>query len=180
MVDRPPTPPPTGKPTAPAGSAPKAAATPTAAPVQAVADRFVVPEGTLVVVRLAADVSSATAHVGDRVQGFLDQDLAANGRLVAPRGAKVYGVVSAVDNGSKMRGQATLSVTLTDMQVGDKVLTVKTAATRRSRSNAKPTHACSYRSLARSSARTLMTKKSQGRSDLLWPHLRIHLHWSGR
>jgi hypothetical protein len=128
MVDRPPNPPPTGKPTAPAGSAPKAAATPTAAPVQAVADRFVVPEGTLVVVRLAADVSSATAHVGDRVQGFLDQDLAANGRLVAPRGAKVYGVVSAVDNGSKMKGQATLSVTLTDMQVGDKVLTVKTAA----------------------------------------------------
>ena len=79
-------------------------------------------------VRLAADVSSATAHVGDRVQGFLDQDLAADGRLVAPRGAKVYGVVSAVDDGSKMKGQATISVTLTDMQVGDKVLSVKTKA----------------------------------------------------
>ena len=36
--------------------------------------------------------------------------------------------MSAVDNGSKMKGQATLSVTLTDMQVGDKVLTVKTTA----------------------------------------------------
>ena len=129
MVDRPPTPPPaaTSRRLLPA-PAPKAGAAPTAAPVQAVADRFVVPEGTLVVVRLAADVSSATAHVGDRVQGFLDQDLAANGRLVAPRGAKVYGVVSGVDNGSKMKGQATLSVTLTDMQVGDKVLTVKTTA----------------------------------------------------
>ena len=136
MVDRPPTPPAAGKTTtgaaAPAAApAPKAGAAPTAAPaapVQAVAESFVVPEGTLVVVRLAADVSSETAHVGDRVQGFLDQDLAADGRLVAPRGAKVYGVVSAVDNGSKMKGQATISVTLTDMQVGDKVLSVKTKA----------------------------------------------------
>ena len=134
MVDRPPTPPPAAKTTtAPAAptSAPKGGAAPAAAPaapVQAVAERFLVPEGTLVVVRLAADVSSETAHVGDRVQGFLDQDLAADGRLVAPRGAKVFGVVSAVDNGSKMKGQATISVTLTDMQVGDKVLPVKTKA----------------------------------------------------
>jgi hypothetical protein len=136
MVDRPPTPPPAAKtttaPAAPTATpAPKAGAAPTAAPaapIQAVAERFVVAEGTLVVVRLAADVSSETAHVGDRVQGFLDQDLAADGRLVAPRGAKVYGVVSAVDNGSKMKGQATISLTLTDMQVGDKVLSVKTKA----------------------------------------------------
>ena len=76
--------------------------------------------------RLSADVSSATAHAEDRVQGFLDQDLAADGRLVAPRGTKVYGIVSAVDDGSKMKGQATISVTLTDMQVGDRVLPIKT------------------------------------------------------
>jgi len=38
----------------------------------------------------------------------------------------VYGVVSAVDDGSKMKGQAKLSVTLTDMQVGSKVQSVKT------------------------------------------------------
>jgi hypothetical protein len=72
-------------------------------------------------------VSSATAHAGDRIQGFLDQDLAANGRLVAPRGARVYGVVSEVVAGSKMKGQPTVSVTLTDMQVGDKVMPIKTA-----------------------------------------------------
>jgi hypothetical protein len=130
MVDPPPTPPAAAK--APAPAATPAAAPPAKAgaapapPVQAVAERFVVPEGTLVVVRLGADVSSATAHVGDRVQGFLDQDLAASGQLVAPRGAKVYGVVSAVDDGSKMKGQATLSVTLTDMQVGAKVLSIST------------------------------------------------------
>ena len=131
MVDRPPTPPTSGSapattPTAALAAKTGAAPTAPAAPVQGVAERFVVPEGTLVVVRLASDVSSETAHVGDRVQGFLDQDLAADGRLVAPKGAKVYGIVSAVDDGSKMKGQATISVTLTDMQVGDRVLPIKT------------------------------------------------------
>jgi hypothetical protein len=131
MVDRPPAPPAAA--TAPASAPPAAAATragvaaaAAAAPVQAVAESFVVPEGTLLVVRFSADVSSVTAHAGDRVQGFLDQDLAADGRLVAPRGTKVYGVVSAVDGGSKMKGKASISVTLTDMKVGDRILPVKT------------------------------------------------------
>jgi len=132
MVDRPPTPPAgtAAKASAPsAASAPKAGAAPAASaapPVQAVEESFVVPEGTLLVVRLSADISSATAHVEDRVAGFLDQDLAADGRLVAPRGTKAYGIVSAVDDGSKMKGQATISVALTDMQVGGRVLPVKT------------------------------------------------------
>jgi hypothetical protein len=120
MVDRPPTPPAAST----TGSATSAA--PPAAPVQVVAESFVVPEGTLIVVRLAAEVSSATSHVEDRVQGFLDQDLAADGRLVAPRGARVYGIVSAVNSGSKMKGQTSVAVTLTDMKVGDRIMSIKT------------------------------------------------------
>ena len=64
--------------------------------MRAVADSFTVPSGTLWSCALAADLSSATAKAGDRFQGFLDQDLASNGRLVAPP-ARVYGVVSAAD-----------------------------------------------------------------------------------
>jgi hypothetical protein len=138
MVDKPPAPPAStgtapaanAAPPPPAGQAPTAKSASTAAPaaaaVQAVAERFTVPQGTLVVVRFATEVSSATAHVGDRVQGFLDQDLAADGRMVAAKGAKVYGVVSEVDAAGKMKGQAKLSVTLTDMQVGSKILSLKT------------------------------------------------------
>jgi hypothetical protein len=131
MVDAPPTP----QTAAPAAPAPTvavktAAAKPTAAPVRGVADTFTVPQGTLLVVRLATEVSSASAHVGDRVQGYLDQDLAADGRMVAGRGAKVYGIVNEVDAAGKMKGQAMLSVTLTDMQVGDRLLAVKTQPVR--------------------------------------------------
>jgi hypothetical protein len=131
MVDRPPMPPAAATAPAPvAAPAPVPAATasaaPPAAPVRAVEEVFVVPEGTLVVARFAADISSATAHVEDRVQGFLDQDLAADGRLVASKGAKVYGIVSHVDDGSKMQGHPTISVTLTDIQAGGQVVSIRT------------------------------------------------------
>lgn len=152
MVDRPPAPPAgapakTAAPASPAGpavsGAPATAAAPAApaapgapatsaapvaaaAPVREVAERFEVPAGTVLVVRLASEVSSATAQVGNRFQGFLDQDLAASGRMVVPLGGRVYGVVSNVDAGSKMKGQPSVSVTLTDMQVGGRVVSIKT------------------------------------------------------
>ena len=128
MVDAPPTPSSAGAAAAPPvqPSAPAAANAPAAAPVRAVVERLEVPVGTVLVVRLAAEVSSATAQVGNRFHGFLDQDVAANGRMMAPRGTKVFGAVSAVDSGSKMKGQPTLSVTLTDMEVGGRVLPLKT------------------------------------------------------
>jgi len=97
-----------------------------AAPVRAVAETIQVPTGTLLVVRLAADVSSDTAAVGNRFQGYLDQDLAANGRMIAPKGTQVYGIVSAVDKGSKGSGQPVLTVALSDIKVGERVLSIKT------------------------------------------------------
>jgi hypothetical protein len=78
------------------------------------------------VVRLAADLSSETAKTGDSFQGFVDQDLASDGRLVAPAGTKVYGIVTAAESASKMKGTASLTVALTDIQVGGRVLSIKT------------------------------------------------------
>jgi len=142
MVDRPPQPPAQAAPAAAPQAAPKAAAKPAAsgeagqqtsgpsaeeAPaVRAVAETLTVETGTVLVVRLATELSSETAHAGDRFQGFLDQDLASGGRLVAPAGGKVYGVVSAAESAGKMKGTASLTVTLTDVQVGGQVLSVKT------------------------------------------------------
>ena len=126
MVDQPPTPTSAAAPAGPPPAAGAAGPAPAAAPVRTVAASFDVPTGTVLVVRFANEVSSATAQVGNRVQGFLDQDLAANGRMIAPQGTRVYGVVSAVDSGSKMKGQPTLSVTLTDIQIGGRVMPVKT------------------------------------------------------
>ena len=132
MADRPPQPPPqAGAPAAAPAGAPAAArasgpSAEEAPAVRTVKESFTVAAGTSLVVRLAAELRSDKAKAGDRFQGFLDQDLASDGRLVAPAGAKVYGMVSAADSASKMKGTASLSVTLTDMQVGGQVLSLKT------------------------------------------------------
>jgi hypothetical protein len=106
---------------------PAAASAPAPAPaIRSVAETLTVPTGTLVLVRLQADISSETAKQGDRFQAFLDQDIAANGRMIVAKGGRVYGVVASVDDESKMKGKASLSVALTDIQVGDQVVSIKT------------------------------------------------------
>ena len=90
-------------------------------------ESFTVAAGTLLVVRLAADLSS------DNGQDRATASRASSTRTSRPTGAssrragaKVYGIVSAADSASKMKGTASLSVTLTDMQVGGQVLSIKT------------------------------------------------------
>ena len=141
LVDAPPQPPAAApaqpsapQPAAPA-PAPEPASTPVAAPapppepappVRTIDETLTVPTGTLVLVRLQKDVSSEIAKQGDRFQAFLDQDIAANGRMIVGKGARVYGVVTEVDQGSKMKGKALLSVELTDIHIGDQVVSIKT------------------------------------------------------
>ena len=129
LVDPPPQPPALdAQPTA--AAQPQSAAQPEAASsgpaIRTVAETLTVPTGTLVLVRLQKDISSETAKQGDRFQAFLDQDIAANGRLIVAKGARAYGVVTEVDDGSKMKGKASLSVELTDVQAGDQVVSLKT------------------------------------------------------
>jgi hypothetical protein len=127
MVDTPPQPAGAAapSPSTPRTAAPAAGSAPAPA-VRAIAETITVPSGTLLVTRMATEVSSASAAVGNRFQGFLDQDLAANGKLIAPKGTRVYGIVTAVDKGSKGSGQPSLSVALTDVKVGERVLPIKT------------------------------------------------------
>ena len=84
------------------------------------------PAGTLLIVRMASTVSSTSAHVGDRFQGFLDHDLAVSGRVVATQGSRVFGQVVSVDKGDKMKGQPALGVALTDIEVGGHVVPITT------------------------------------------------------
>jgi hypothetical protein len=126
MVDTPPQPQTVAPAPAPKPSPTPVAATGPAPAIREVAETLTIPAGTLILVRLQKDVSSQTAKQGDRFQAFLDQDIAANGRMMVAKGAKVYGVVTEIDQGSKMKGKALLSVALTDLQVGDQVVPIKT------------------------------------------------------
>ena len=112
------------------GAAPKsaAAAAPASAPAakpQAVT--LTVQPNTPLTVRVATEVNSGTAQAGQRFQGNLDTDLvAADGRVVATRGTRVYGRVVAAKAGTGTGGAPQLTLELTDVEVGGRVVALAT------------------------------------------------------
>jgi hypothetical protein len=109
-----------GAPKASAAAAPAPAAKPKAVTLTAAAN-------TPLTVRVATEVSSGTAQAGQRFQGNLDSDLVAgDGRVVATRGTRVYGRVVAAKAGTGTGGAPQLSLELTDVEVGGRVVPIST------------------------------------------------------
>jgi len=114
-------------PSAPAGAPAKTAAAappPPAAKPQVVT--LTVQPNMPLTVRVATEVNSGTAQAGQRFQGNLDADLVADGRVVATRGTKVYGRVVSAKAGTGTGGAPQLSVELTDIEVGGRVVSLAT------------------------------------------------------
>jgi hypothetical protein len=82
--------------------------------------------GTPLTVRVSTEINSSTAKAGQRFQGNLDTDLTADGRVVALRGTRVYGRVVEAGTGTGLGGQASLSLELTDIEIGGRVITLAT------------------------------------------------------
>jgi hypothetical protein len=108
------------------GQAPQAAAStppPSAGPKTVT---LMAPANTPLTVRVATEVNSGSAQAGQRFQGNLDADLVADGRVVATRGTKAYGRVVAAKAGTGTGGAPQLSVELTDIEVGGRVVPLST------------------------------------------------------
>ena len=88
-----------------------------AAAVQAPAGPITVPAGTLLLVRVQNQVSS-NDKAGTKFAAVLETDLTANGVVVAPAGTKVYGQVQQSKKAGRMVGKSTLSLGLTDINIG--------------------------------------------------------------
>jgi hypothetical protein len=112
------------------GAAPKAAGAAAPAPAPAAKPKAVtltVQPNTPLTVRVATEVNSGTAQAGQRFQGNLDTDLvAADGRVVATRGTRVYGRVVAAKAGTGTGGAPQLTLELTDVEVGGRVVALST------------------------------------------------------
>jgi hypothetical protein len=111
------------------GAAPKAAAAAAPAPAAAAQPKTVtltVQPNTPLTVRVATEVNSGTAQAGQRFQGNLDADLVADGRVVATRGTRVYGRVVAAKAGTGTGGAPQLTVEVTDVEVGGRVIPLST------------------------------------------------------
>jgi len=69
--------------------------------------------GTRLRIRTIEAMSTKTAQKGDAFSGTLVDALRDGDRLIAPRGAKVAGIVAESDPGGRVKGRASLSVQLT-------------------------------------------------------------------
>jgi hypothetical protein len=81
---------------------------------------------TPLTVRVATEISSATAQAGQRFQGNLGADLVVDGRVLAIGGTRVYGRVVAAKAGTGTGGAPQLSVELTDIEVAGRVVSLST------------------------------------------------------
>jgi hypothetical protein len=87
----------------------------------AAATGVTVPAGTRLVVRMIDGVDSATNHVGDKFRASLESDLVANGVVVAPKGADVYGRLAEAQQAGRIAGKAELKLELTDIMIQNRM-----------------------------------------------------------
>ncbi len=79
----------------------------------------VLPEGTVIDVRLSDHLSSATNQVGDTFEAILDRDLIVDGQMLAPKGSRVTGKVTDVIGSGKVKGLAHMTLALSAVKVGE-------------------------------------------------------------
>jgi hypothetical protein len=75
--------------------------------------------GTLLSVRLVDGLNAERNRVGDTFAGTLDRELVVNGFVIAERGARVDGRVTAADLGGRVKGLSSLSVEITKLHTSD-------------------------------------------------------------
>jgi hypothetical protein len=87
-----------------------------------------IPDGTVLRVRLGEALSTKRNRVGDTFPGTLDQELVADGFVIAERGAKVEGRVAQAEQAGRTRGLAHLGLELTTIHTSDgQTVTIQTA-----------------------------------------------------
>jgi len=77
------------------------------------------PAGSPVEVRTTSTISSKTHAAGTMFTATLERALTSNGRVLAPVGARVEGVVATVNPGGRVKGRASLSLRLNSIGAAD-------------------------------------------------------------
>ena len=84
-----------------------------------------IPEGTRLMVKLDKPINTAQHKKGAVVTAVLDIDLAVDGKVIAPKGSKVYGKV-VESRGGKVLGGQKLVVQFTDLIINNQLTPILT------------------------------------------------------
>lgn len=110
---------------APAAESPRAALAP-AGETSAAPRRVTVPAGTTILVRMIDSVDSEKNRVGDRFRASLEEDLVAEGVVVAPKGTDVYGRLSEAKEAGHLTGKSDLKLELTGILINQQLQPIVT------------------------------------------------------
>ena len=87
---------------------------------------LMVPAGTRIAVRLEHGISTKKNTSGDEFTASLDGPLTVNGKVAAPRGSTVTGLLTDVTDAGRVEGRASLTMVLRKLAVGDEEYTLST------------------------------------------------------
>src|SRR4051812_17208735 len=73
---------------------------------------YTIPAGTVIPVRTTTELSTSSLATGSTFDAVLERDLVVDGTLLAAHGSHVTGVVASSDPGGRVKGVASLAVTL--------------------------------------------------------------------
>jgi len=107
--------------------APQAAPAPAPAPPPPPPPPLVVPAGTSLVVRMGNTIDTKTANAGDTFTGTLARSVSVDGEVAIPSGAGVTGTVVNSKSPGKFKGEGTLAVALTSIDVHGVPTTIETS-----------------------------------------------------
>jgi hypothetical protein len=85
-----------------------------------------IPNGTPMQVRLLDPLDTSVNQTGDTFRAVLDQDIDADGIIVAPRGSMLEGKLSNVTRSGRVEGRASMSLQLFQLTVGDQSYPIQT------------------------------------------------------
>jgi hypothetical protein len=77
-------------------------------------------------IRLQSPLDSGVNKTGDTFQAILDQDIAIDGKTVAPRGSVLQGKISHVAQSGRLEGRASMSLQLVSLVIGGQTYPIQT------------------------------------------------------
>ena len=86
-----------------------------------------VAEGTEIKARLIPTLSTKTATAGQQFEASLAEPLIVGDYVIAPKGARVNGVVASADDGGRVKGRASIAVKLTSLDASGKEIPISTS-----------------------------------------------------
>jgi len=111
---------------APAAVAPAAAAPAPVAATGPVVAKGTLPAGTIFLISMSEGVNSKQHKPGHKFRATLQEDLKANGAVVAPKGATLYGELIGAKSSGRLVGKSELTITFDSILLNDQRYPIST------------------------------------------------------